>query len=272
MKKTKILTLLIFAFIYLSCSNESSNDNSSPSVNGEVENLNFTFKNQKFTVTYLKNVITEENTPIENDAFHYLNKINDKFESLITYVLDDYNFILFENNEELSLYLKKKVSLNKNTSTQFNEPYDNPFSLRIYGNSNFDNEIFWHSSFPPIYSSNPFNSPTPIPNGCYYEYGTNSERLKNFSDTSMWKIFEGNILVVCGSNEFIGNKPNDRVSSISVSGCYARCYEDANYGGRSFVLDARNSGILQISNLKNLYRASWGRNWNDNISSIQLTY
>src|SRR5690606_9683836 len=109
--------------------------------------------------------------------------------------------------------------------------------------------------------------------GCYFDINsTNETRLKNFANPSFWKVYINGPLACSFNNEFIGNNPNDKVSSIIVSGCYARGYEDANYGGRSFVLDARNGVTLQIHNLKDLRRASFGRNWNDNISSIQLSY
>ncbi|MFD0837425.1 hypothetical protein ACFQ0I_16725 [Mariniflexile aquimaris] len=271
MKKITLFTLFMVTLLNLSCSNDSTDETTS-SINIEnkiVERHFFTYKNQILTISLTKDEKSGELVPIENDSFQLLNEINEINESLITYVLDDTNFILFENEKDLLAYVSPVVSMNKNTSTKLLDPYDSPYSLRIYSNSDYNNEVTWHSNYPPIYSN---GNHTSIPNGCYFEYGTNSERLQNFSNISMWQVFQGSFLNICGSNEFIGNNPNDKISSIRVSSCYARCYEDSNFGGRSFVLDARGSVLLQISNLKNLRRASWGRNWNDEISSVSLSY
>ncbi|QFZ55646.1 hypothetical protein FEZ18_12990 [Oceanihabitans sp. IOP_32] len=209
----------------------------------------------------MKDEASGEKTPIENDSFEFLNDLNNRNESLITYVLDDENFILFDNEKDFSIYMNTISSTNKSTYSKVSSPYDNPYSLRIYSNSNYNGLITWHSAKP---------NGGPQYNGCYFQNGTNSERLRNFSDSTMWKVLQNNQVVLCGSNAFIGNIPNDKVSSVRVSSCYGRFYEHINYGGRSFVLDARNSSSLQISNLKRLRRASWGRNWNDEISSIKL--
>tara|TARA_R110002033_G_C3878955_1_gene237868 strand:+ start:1150 stop:1965 length:816 start_codon:yes stop_codon:yes gene_type:complete len=270
MKKIKFITLIIISIFTLSCSDNSNLEKSSSinNENGIIEKVNFTYNNQTFTVSFKKDEKSGELTPIQDDSFQLFNEINNKNASLITYYLNDENFILFKNDEDLSVYLKnisltKNKSLSKNSSSNILSPYDNPYSLNIYNDSNYNKEITWYSNYPPTGSG-------PTPTGCYYKYGTNSERLKNFADTSMWKIYQGSLVVLCGSNEFIGNKPNDRVSSIKVAGCYARFYEDINYGGKSFVLDARFSGPKLITNLKDL-RFSTFHTWNDEISSISLS-
>jgi len=269
MKKITLFTLFMITLLSLSCSNDSTYEATS-SINIEneiVEKHFFTYKNQILTISLTKDEKSGEFVPIEDDSFQLLNEINEKNKSLITYVLDSLNFILFDNDIDLSKYLKKGINNKSNYSKSISTtPYDDPNSLAIYKDSNFNAQIYWWSGLDNSgYGNNLY--------GCYFANADNENRLKDFATTSKWEVLQATTLVLCNyNNNAIGNNPNDRTSSVRVSNCYARFYENSYYGGRSFVLDARNGVFLQIYNLKDLRRASWGRNWNDEISSVSLSY
>lgn len=269
-KKINFLTLFVISIFYLSCTSELEDETTSTIQNEKkvTEISNFTYKNKTYTITFERDEDSGEYNPIENDSFKFLNDVNEKNELLITYVIDDKNYILFENNENLLSYINKKSLSSKeqkySKSTSIGDPY-----LHIYADASYSNNIIW------TYSPNPYNTLPNIESFCSFTNGSDIDRLKNFNNSSIWTV-TGTIPVpydnsgTCPGNDFINNNPNDKVSSIKVYGYLARCYENSNYGGRSFVLDGRINETGKY-NLKKVKRASWGRNWNDKISSIKLS-
>src|SRR5690606_28844748 len=94
------------------------------------------------------------------------------------------NYILFNADVDLNNFLNVKHT-NKNSyvsKTVVSSPYDDPNSLRIFTNSNFHvpSEIKWNGP-SSVNGSNV---------GCYFVVNsTNESRLKNFANTSFWKLY-----------------------------------------------------------------------------------
>lgn len=267
MKRKKLLSLLIILItFYSSCSDETSNEmnHSANSEEQTYQTSTFIYNNQKFTIKFKENQ-NGEYIPIEDESLLLLNNLNEKNESLITYIIDNDNFILFENNDDLSNYLNETKTTNKYMDLKSSTPYDDPNSLRIYANDNFNTEIYWWSGL----NNGGYGNTSQY--ACYFSSGNNQDRLKNFAIPAMWTVYQASTPLLCThSNNPIGNNPNDKTSSVKVSNCYARFYEHVNYGGKSFVIDARYSP-QQINNLSSI-RFSTFNSWNDRISSVSLSY
>jgi hypothetical protein len=134
----------------------------------------------------------------------------------------------------------------------------------MFTNSNFNTKIYW-------WTNNDINGYGGT-SACYFKYVDNENRLKHFNSSANWTVHQTNFVTVCFSNAYFGNNPNDKMSSLKVKDCLARFYEHSYYGGRSLVIDARYTiSPLVIHNLHD-WRMTWRRTWNDDISSVKLSY
>lgn len=256
----------------------------------KIESYNFTYKDKIFKVNYEIDEINKSYVPIEDESYRLLNRLNKDNESLITYVIDDKNYILFDNNKELSKFLDNKSlrfyrppievddpdgeegeiggggSGAGNNAPNTPEVYSR-LSLILYRDINWQTSFYWFVT-PRECSS--FSSDI----GVTPEVRASNRlmRLKDFSNTNLWRIEQiGEDNGTCYSNEHVNNRPNDMITSVKIYNCIAQFYEDINYGGRSIVWDLRGTSRA-ISNF-NYYHLNGflSRSWNDKVSSIRLS-
>ncbi|WP_203258568.1 hypothetical protein [Hyunsoonleella ulvae] len=275
MKNLKLLFYLLIFGVILSCVTESDEltpkeDQLISNEDNEIAPLNFYYKNQTYTLKFKINTNvenknqTEQIIPIKDASFDFIKELDEKSETLISYMINKDNYILFENDNEFSSYLAKTKKSLSGKSNSYTTPYDDPTSLEIFTNSNYNSKIYW-------WTDNDINGYGGS-SACYFRYVDNENRLKHFNSSANWTVHQTNSVTVCFSNAPFGNNPNDKMSSLKVKDCLARFYEHSYYGGRSLVIDARTTiNPLVIANLHD-YRMTWRRTWNDDISSVKLTY
>ncbi|NER09075.1 hypothetical protein SAMN06265375_1011442 [Muriicola jejuensis] len=266
MRKTLILFAL--AGIY-SC---SDSDSSSPDIELiKIEKINYQFAGDNYSVSFEVNR-NGDYQAIKDEAFQKVNDIIDANEKLVFHLEDKSNIMLFKSNEELEKYLENLgrplTKLNSNES-KASSPYE-CLNLELFYDSYLgDNKrIHWYGYNTSLGQPNSYCI---ILSNCWFPSSDNVNRLKNFATTTNWTISSSGP-VICASNQPIGNNPNDKLSSVIVRNVFAQFYENANYGGKSFTMDARYGTKVQVNNrLKSLRFGTFG-NWDDRVSSVRLSF
>lgn len=253
----KILFYLTLVTIVTSCTNQAGSDIENEQI---FETINYTFDGNQIVNKLILDIESDELELVEDESFFLIEKIFNENKNLIQYVIDENNIILLKDDIELDEYLE---DLNKPLLSP-EEDLSAKFAPYLYNNL----ELYSDCCFA---SNSRFDWISPCPAQC--QDGLDVERLKDFSNTTMWDKAYAQI-AGCGPSScfnsaryYPGSNPNDKLNSVKVRNVFARFYENSNYSGQTFVLDGRGGKEAYHRKLRK-YRNS-GR-WGNRVSSVQL--
>ncbi|MDL5513573.1 hypothetical protein QSE00_17255 [Arenibacter sp. M-2] len=251
MKKIILINTIVLLSL-ISCTkdgNQNYLDDSNNALQQEETSITYLFGSEEIIVNYT--IENDSLVVIPSESSKKIESIYEDFPELIPYINSNDRITLFKNENDLSNFIdKSKSKINSNLSQK------NPTlstSLLIYIDKNYIKPIEWAK----IFYGGDYSKPN-FPNG------TNEERLKELGDNLLWQYLCYSPYV-CNYQQPIN--ANDRISSLKVSGAIFRFYEDRDYKGKSFLVDA-STEPQSISSLSTL-RLNWRHSWNDKISSIK---